>query len=81
MEPVRGPLIPGFAAVKEAALAAGAFGCTISGAGPTAVAIVSDPDTGARVQQAMVAAFRQQGGLEVNSASVVRLDTEGAKLV
>jgi homoserine kinase len=36
-------------AVKAAAKAAGAYGCTISGAGPTAVAIVDNPETGARV--------------------------------
>lgn len=81
VEPVRGPLIPGFTAVKEAARAAGAFGCTISGAGPTAVAIVSDPEVGERVKEAMVAAFRTAGQLEVNSAKVVRLDNEGAKRV
>lgn len=33
---------------------AGAFGCTISGAGPTAVAIVRDQDQGHRVKEAMV---------------------------
>lgn len=81
VEPVRGPLIPGFQAVKEAAHAAGAFGCTISGAGPTAVAIVSDPEVGERVKAAMVAAFKAAGQLEVNSAKVVRLDNEGAKRV
>ena len=81
VEPVRGPLIPGFAAVKEAARAAGAYGCTISGAGPTAVAVVGDPAVGERVKEAMVAAFRAAGQLEVNSAKVVRLDNEGAKLV
>ena len=78
VEPVRGPLIPGFSAVKEAAVAAGAYGCTISGAGPTAVAIVSDPEVGGRVKAAMVAAFRAAGGLEVNSAKVVALNTQGA---
>lgn len=81
MEPVRGPLIPGLAAVKAAAKAAGAYGCTISGAGPTAVAVVSDPGVGQRVAEAMAAAFRSEGGLEVNSSTVVRLDPEGAKFV
>lgn len=81
VEPVRGPLIPGFLAVKEAAKAAGAFGCTISGAGPTAVAIVRDQDLGHRVKEAMVAAFKKHGDLEVNSAKVTRLDNVGAKLV
>jgi hypothetical protein len=45
------------------------------------VAIVSDPEVGQRVQAAMVAAFKAAGGLEVNSAKVVRLDNEGAKRV
>ncbi|KAF8056371.1 hypothetical protein HT031_006370 [Scenedesmus sp. PABB004] len=81
VEPVRAPLIPGLLAVKAAAKAAGAYGCTISGAGPTAVAVVPDPDTGARVAEAMGAAFRGSGGLEVNSAKVVALDPEGAKFV
>ncbi|GAB4817259.1 hypothetical protein N2152v2_004305 [Parachlorella kessleri] len=81
VEPVRGPLIPGFMAVKEAAREAGAFGCTISGAGPTAVAIVRDRDHGELVKEAMVAAFKRHGDLEVNSAKVTRLDNEGAKLV
>jgi homoserine kinase len=81
VEPVRGPLIPGFLAVKEAARAAGAYGCTISGAGPTAVAVVSDQEAGMKVKEAMIAAFKQQGGLEVNSAEVLKLDNEGARLV
>jgi homoserine kinase len=61
--------------------AAGAYGCTISGAGPTAVAVVPDPEVGAKVIEAMGAAFKQSGGLEVNSSAVVRLDPEGAKFV
>ncbi|GLI59812.1 hypothetical protein VaNZ11_001779 [Volvox africanus] len=81
IEPVRGPLIPGMLAVKEAAKAAGAYGCTISGAGPTAVAIVDDPEVGERVAAAMSGAFRSAGKLEVNTAQVVKLDTEGAKFV
>ena len=81
VEPVRGPLIPGFMAVKEAAKSAGAYGCTVSGAGPTAVAVVPDPDIGARVQEAMVKAFNTSGNLEVNSSAIVKLDNEGAKTI
>jgi homoserine kinase len=81
VEPVRAPLIPGMAAVKAAAKAAGAYGCTISGAGPTAVAVVSDPGVGAAVAEAMAAAFRAEGKLEINSKKVVRLDPEGAKFL
>ena len=39
-EPRRAPMIPHFAEVKRAALDAGAFGCSISGSGPTIFAIV-----------------------------------------
>lgn len=38
VEPRRAPLIPGFAAVRDAALAAGAIGASISGAGPSVFA-------------------------------------------
>ncbi|KAF5843026.1 GHMP kinase, partial [Dunaliella salina] len=81
VEPVRGPLIPGLMAVKEAAKAAGAHGCTISGAGPTAVAIVSDPETGKKVSEAMCQAFKSAGKLDVNSAIVAQLDQIGATLL
>jgi homoserine kinase len=49
VEPARGPLIPGFKAVKEAALCSGAAGCTISGAGPTIVAVSKDKAVRARL--------------------------------
>ena len=81
IEPVRGPLIPGFRAVKEAAKGAGAYGCTISGAGPTAVAIVENPEMGAKVKQAMEEAFISDGGLEINSSEIVKLDQLGARII
>ena len=81
VEPVRGPLIPGFTSVKHAAKEAGAFGCTISGAGPTAVAVVADQESGERVKEAMVSAFKSSGGLEINSASIVKLDNVGARVL
>ena len=81
VEPVRGPLIPGFAAVKEAAAKAGALGCTISGAGPTCVAVVGDEASGARVAEAMCRAFREAGKLEIGSSRVAALDSLGARVV
>jgi homoserine kinase len=81
VEPVRGPLIPGFGAVKAAAVAAGAYGCTISGAGPTCVAVVPDERTGRAVCDAMAAAFESAGGLAVNSRTVAALDPVGARVV
>lgn len=81
IEPVRGPLIPGFLDVKRAAKDAGAYGCTISGAGPTAVAVVENEHVGQRVIEAMKDAFKTSGGLETNSANVVKLDHQGARVV
>jgi len=61
VEPHRAPLIPGFAAVKAAAMDAGALGCSISGGGPSLFAWC-DGDAGAdAVRGAMVQAFRQTG--------------------
>ena len=57
----------------------GAFGCTISGAGPTCVAVVSDQVVGERVAKAMSEAFVSEGKLEVNSARVALLDQAGAR--
>src|ERR1019366_3873726 len=58
-EPRRAALIPHFNAVKRAALDAGAFACTISGSGPTLVAICADDDIAHRVTTAMQTAFEQ----------------------
>jgi homoserine kinase len=60
IEKQRSQLIPGFEAVRAGALAAGALGCTISGAGPTMFAWALDSDAEA-VRAAMVGAFTQAG--------------------
>ncbi|CAN6463986.1 unnamed protein product [Victoria cruziana] len=80
VEPRRSPLIPGMHAVKEAAVAAGAFGCTISGSGPTAVAVTDDEAKGQAIGDAMAKAFSMVGGLN-SKVSVQRLDREGARVV
>jgi homoserine kinase len=79
-----GRLIEGAApssAVKQAAKAAGAFGCTISGAGPTCVAVVENEAAGAAVAAAMADAFRSVGKLDVNFTRIVRIDNVGARVV
>lgn len=78
VEAARGPLIPGFAAVKAAATEAGAYGCAISGAGPTVVAVVDDSSVGEKVAAAMSAAFLEHGKLETRSTQIVPLCAEGA---
>jgi homoserine kinase len=56
IEPQRQGLIPGFQEVKAAARAAGALGCSISGAGPTVFAWCESRDAPA-IRDAMVRAF------------------------
>jgi homoserine kinase len=80
VEPTRAPLIPGMAAVKAAALQAGALGCTISGAGPTAVAVVDSEGKGEEVARRMVDAFWSAGNLKA-TATVAQLDRLGARVI
>ncbi|HEU4335096.1 MAG TPA: homoserine kinase [Candidatus Eisenbacteria bacterium] len=58
--PHRARLIPGFRAVVEAGRRAGAHGVTISGSGPTLLAMHA-PGAGARVGAAMIRAFARAG--------------------
>ncbi len=60
VEPQRAGLIPGFADVKAAALASGALGCSISGAGPSVFAWCEEASAPAAAA-AMVAAFSRHG--------------------
>ena len=60
VEPQRAALIPGFKAVKAAAMGAGALGCSISGAGPTVFAWCELAQAEA-IAASMVAAFATAG--------------------
>jgi homoserine kinase len=60
-EPYRAALIPHFGAVKQAALDAGALGCSISGAGPAVFALCQGDETAFKVGIAMQYAFRDAG--------------------
>jgi homoserine kinase len=57
IEPQRARLIPHFQEVKEAALNAGALGCSISGAGPSIFALCDDPSIAKKAGDAMAAVF------------------------
>ena len=59
-EPYRWGLIQGGKAVREAALEAGAWGCVISGAGPTLLALAS-ASVAVAVSEAMVEAWHREG--------------------
>jgi homoserine kinase len=60
IEKQRSQLIPGFDAVRAGAMANGALGCTISGAGPSMFAWSLDSDA-PKVRDAMLAAFKAAG--------------------
>ncbi len=78
VEPVRATLVPCYAAVRNAALDAGAFGCALSGSGPALFAIASDESHAAVLRDAMYEAAACAGiGAE---ATVTHADTQGARL-
>jgi homoserine kinase len=60
-EPARGVLLPGFFEAKSAALAAGALGGSISGAGPTSFYLCDDHGRAQAVAHAVVAAYAALG--------------------
>lgn len=78
IQPQRAALIPGFADVRLAALAAGALGCSISGAGPTVFAWSLEGHARA-VAEAMGLQFSRHG---LDSEQwISRITPEGARLV
>ncbi len=79
IEPRRSALIPGFAAVKAAALGAGALGASISGAGPSVFAWFRDRAAATAAGTAMQSAFAE-AGLESDSI-VSAVANAGAQLV
>ena len=65
--PARAALIPGCDAVLAAARAAGALASSISGAGPSLFALCHSPRSAEAIAAAMVAAFREAGGLDARA--------------
>ncbi|MEM9505208.1 MAG: homoserine kinase, partial [Cyanobacteria bacterium P01_E01_bin.43] len=78
-EPYRKTLIPGYDAVVKAALEVGAYGVTISGAGPTLLALGTEEKAGA-IAQAMAVAWQEQG-IEVVEAQPLKIDAIGATVI
>lgn len=77
-QPYRQALIPGYDTVNLAAIAAGAYGMVISGAGPTLLALV-DKSIVKSVEAEMSSAW-----MEIGVGSIVRSifpDTQGANIV
>ena len=79
IEPVRSILIPGFAEIKNAALDAGAIGCSISGSGPSIFAF-SKSETLANSVSKNMKKTCDQIGIE-SDLYVSRINIEGPKIL
>ena len=74
VEPYRAQMIPNFNVVKKAALEAGAYGCSISGGGPSLFAVGKNPS---KIGKAMSEAF----GDTVSSILVTKPSNKGTRVV
>jgi homoserine kinase len=79
-EPRRASLVPGLAAIKQAALEAGALGCSLSGSGPSLFALCRDATSAAAVAAAMTRAVKQHIGGEPQTY-VSPISTRGARVL
>ena len=79
VEPRRAPLIPGFSAVKQAALDAGAMGASISGAGPSVFAWCEEMAAAEQAGARMAEEFRN-AGLD-SDVHLTAIDCPGAVLI
>ena len=78
-EPIRSLLIPGYDRVKEAAMRAGALGCSISGSGPSVFALCDNLERAKTAGKSMVEAF---GSIDLDSDLYVsRINVEGPRVI
>ncbi|MBD2098605.1 homoserine kinase [Trichocoleus sp. FACHB-591] len=74
-QPYRQTLIPGYTAVQDTAIAAGAYGLVISGAGPTLLALTNNQEA-ANVEAAIANTWIEQGVTPLVKA--LKIDSTGA---
>jgi homoserine kinase len=79
-EPRRAPLVPGLAAIKRAAVEAGALGCSLSGSGPSLFALCRGEADARRVAEAMEKAVAAEIGGE-SQTYVSSIAPHGARVV
>lgn len=79
-EPARSGRIPGFVALREAALEAGALGFGISGAGPSVVAVCRTLDDARRAGDRLLRTFARESSAEAD-IHVSRVPDAGARIV
>ncbi|MGE0362429.1 MAG: homoserine kinase [Vicinamibacterales bacterium] len=80
-EPKRATLVPGFYAIKQAAVAAGALGCSLSGSGPSMFALARTLDEATAAGEAMAAAWRAKSPSVGADLWVSPVGTRGARVV
>ena len=78
-EPYRMQLIPGFDAIKNAAMDAGAIGCGISGSGPSVFALCKGEETAKQVAKIIQDGFTKIG--LHNEGYVSKANAEGTRIV
>jgi homoserine kinase len=80
-EPKRAGLVPGFHAIKAAALAAGGLGCSLSGSGPSMFALARSLDEASAAGRAMAAAWAAASSGVPADLWVSPLGTSGARVI
>jgi homoserine kinase len=78
IEPARQHMIPGFSKVKQNALNAGAFGVTISGAGPSVIAFATNRSNLKKISSAMKKGFESANK---KSDTVICKPSKGATVI
>jgi homoserine kinase len=78
-EPIRSVLIPGFDAIKEASVNAGALGCGISGSGPTIFSLSTDRAIAQKVAEVIQEQFTGFG--LKSDVFISAVNKEGAKIL
>ena len=79
VEPVRASLIPGFLEMKQAALDAGAIGCSISGSGPSVFAFSPSLSTSEKISQSMQNIFTSLG--IVSTVYISKVNNLGCEII
>jgi homoserine kinase len=80
IEPVRAKLVPGFFEAKATALSHGAFGCTLTGSGPSMFAVAPSKQKAREIGMAMARTFSKVSDTK-SDVFISRINMEGAKVV
>ncbi len=80
IEPHRAVLVNGFHEVQRAAFDSGAYGCTLSGSGPSMFAVASSAESARRIAAAMKRTFRRSANVQ-SDVFISRVNMQGAAVL